>query len=116
MPIRLLVAVLLLLGPMPFRSCTCAAEHANAMVANDDGSPADHSEPAHHDPDCPMAKAAHPKPAVTAPVATVAVDFDVCTLESPAKFDSSWPCLESAEPSKRDRSVPFWLVHLAIQI
>ncbi len=109
MLVRLLIAALLLLGPMPFRSCTCAAEHATTA-------PADDAEPAHHDPDCPMAKAPHPKPAVTAPAASVAVDLHVCRLDPPANLGLPWPCLVSTDPSRLDRSVPFWLVHLAIQI
>lgn len=110
MPIRLLFAVLLLLGPMPFRYCACGAEHATTEAGHEDGTPV------HHDPDCPMAKPPHPKPAVTVPVASIAVDLDACVLEPLAELDPSWPCLVSDEPARRDRSVPFWLVHLAIQI
>jgi hypothetical protein len=107
MLVRLVIAVLLIAGPIPFRSCACEADHHATGPTT-----TNHTE--HHDPDCPMANPPHPKPALT--VANIEPDLAIGPIAAPIPFVSPWPVVERESRLPLDNSRPRWLMHLAIQI
>jgi hypothetical protein len=110
MIVRFIIAVLLIAGPVPFRTCACEADH-HATGPTTTG-PSDH-----HDPDCPMAKPPHPKPAVTEAYTNIDPDLTAGLVEpAPLPFVSLWPIVERESGKPLDDSQPRWLMHVVIQI
>ncbi len=109
---RIIIAVLLVAGPLPFRVCACEADyHATGPTTGDT------TEPVHHEPDCPLAKPPHPKPAVLSPHSSFD-PADAPTIVEPIAVPLIFKILivERSAFDSPDPSCPRWLVHLAIQI
>lgn len=118
--IRLIIIVLLVLGPMPFRVCTCGAEHAMAVLASDQNDRnVPYIELPHHDHDCPMAKAKHLAPAVIQPTGSWTLDLDVsaCPFEAHTPIESFFSSVPHREQNRLpDWFAPLWLIQLSMQI
>ncbi|MBX3399441.1 MAG: hypothetical protein KF873_11905 [Gemmataceae bacterium] len=106
------MAALLLAGPLPFRVCACEADHHATGPTTGDT-----TEPVHHEPDCPLAKPPHPKPAVFSP------DSSFDPIDAPAIIEPTavpltfkTPIVERSAFVSSDPARPRWLVHLTIQI
>lgn len=115
MVVRLLI-VMLALGGLPFRVCSCAHERTALATVASDGV---ESDPAHHehDPDCPMAKPVHPKPALTEARIAVVPDLAIDLLAPPLMpVDVSGRRDPDRDAGPLASSGPIWLAHLAIQI
>ena len=125
MVVRLLVAMLMLVGPLPGRFCTCAAAetHAigesdlsNADLPDDDGH-CGHSHGAQHSPDCP---AMNPHFAVTDVIGTSAAviptDFAPASLApSPTPSRTERSPRVPTEPSRTARTLPLYITFLALR-
>ncbi len=75
MPVRLLLVLLTLTGPLPFRVCTCGAhDHHDAEPAGE--------RPHHHSPDCPVCNPPPVKPAALTAWADAPAD-DSVSLDAP---------------------------------
>jgi hypothetical protein len=114
MYVRIVLAALLTLGALPFQVCTCAAEHAALSTVSPDGT---EPEPTHHehDPDCPIAKAANPNPALNEARASIDPDDPVAMLAL-VPPDLAARCETIFDTQTPDSIRPIWLVHLALQI
>jgi hypothetical protein len=144
MLIRLLVAVLTLAGPTPFRVCTCAAAHAaltseshaalhgfshgetgHESHSSPDGTAESHShpdscgqshQPTQHEPECP---AANPRPLVREAVPPVTPDApsgsaQVAAAEAPP-LTGPHPASSLAHRPDRASNVPLYLTFLTLR-
>jgi hypothetical protein len=112
MVVRAVLAVLTLLGAVPFRVCTCGAAHVHQKAPTP---PAEH--PSHpgcgghrpndpvpdHDDDCPAVKPRAAMPlAVTATVAELPADSLLVIAVDELPVGEALPKLRSAEPRSPD--------------
>jgi len=123
MAIRLLVAMLMLVGPLPRRICTCAAveaheqsESASADLPDDDGH-CGHSHGPGHSPDCPAVNAQSAAPEAISTSAPVVPSDPVWPASSPIPtifhFDGT-PFVPAA-PSVIARQLPLYITFVSLR-
>ena len=112
MVVRALLAVLTLLGAVPFRVCTCGAAHVHQKAPAPQPDHASHTgcgghqaadDPPVHDHDCPAVKPRAAMPlAVAATVAELPTDCPIVIVGDESPASQTLTPLVSAEPRSPD--------------